>query len=49
MRRRIGAAIMDRHPHEQVVHVGLGIFDLDIEVAVVIEDASVDQLELDRA
>jgi len=35
-------------PHEHVIHIGLGILDLDIEVSVVIENARIDQLELHR-
>jgi hypothetical protein len=31
---------------EQIVGRGLGVFDHDVEVAVVVEDAGVDQLEL---
>ena len=46
--RRIGSAVVDRDPHEHVVHVGLRVLDVDIEVAVVIENAGVDQLELHR-
>jgi hypothetical protein len=38
----------DRDPHEHVLDLGLGVFDLDVEVAVVVEDAGVDQLELHR-
>src|SRR5215469_1662754 len=44
--RFLGTAVMNRHPYEYVISVGLGILDLDIKVAIVIEEASIDQLEL---
>src|SRR6266699_2070305 len=44
--RRLRPAIMDRDEHEDVLRIRLGVFDEDIEVAVVVEDAGVEQLEL---
>src|SRR5215469_13541442 len=44
--RLLGAAIMNYHPYEYVINVRLGILDLDVKVAIVIEEAGVDQLEL---
>ena len=41
-----GAAVVDRHPHQHVVRPGLGVLDEDVEVAVVVEDAGVEQLVL---
>src|SRR5262249_22050383 len=35
---RFGAAVMDRHPHKDVIHLRLGIFDLDIKVSVIVEN-----------
>ena len=40
------SAVGHANPDEDVVHVRLGILDLHVEVAVLIEDACVDQLEL---
>ena len=45
---RLRAAVMDRHPHQQIVRPRLGVLDLDIEVAVIIEKAGIDQLEFHR-
>ncbi len=45
-RRGLGRAVVDRHLHQNVVDIGLGIFDYDIEIAVVVEHPGVDQLEL---
>src|SRR5215831_809669 len=39
---------MDCHPHEHVINVRLGIFDLDIKVSVVVENTGIDQFELHR-
>ncbi len=36
---------MDRDLHQNVVGIGLGVFDLDIEIAVLGKYAGVDQLE----
>ena len=44
--RRLGPAVVDRDPHQDVVGRGLGVLDEDVEVAVVVEDAGVEQLEL---
>jgi len=33
---------MNRHPHQNIFRPGLGVFDEHVEVAVVIEDARVD-------
>ena len=44
-RRLLGAAIGDGHPQQDVVGVRLGIFDVDIEIAVGVEDAGIDDLE----
>ena len=43
---RIGAAIAHRHLHQDVVGRRFGIFDIDVEIAVGVEDAGVDDLEL---
>ena len=45
-RRARGAAIMRRDPEQNVVGRDFRIFDLDVEIAVVVEDSGVDQLEL---
>ena len=45
-RRLFGTAIVDRHLHQHVFRPGLGVLDEDVEVAVVVEDAGVEQLEL---
>ncbi len=47
-RRRVRAAIMRRHPHQRVVGRRLRVFDFDIEIAVRIEEAGVDEFELAR-
>src|SRR5262252_7044271 len=39
---------MDCYPHEHVVNIRLGIFDVDIKVSVVVENTGIDQLELHR-
>ena len=41
-----GPRLVTRDPDQDVVGVGLGVLDDDVEVAVVVEDAGVDQLEL---
>ncbi len=49
VQRRVGRpAIGDRHLHQDVVHVGFGVGDLDVEIVVVVEHAGVEQLELGR-
>ncbi len=45
-RRRLGAAVVDGDPEEDVLRRRLGVLDEDVEVAVVVEDAGVEQLEL---
>ena len=42
----VGAAVVDRDTAEDVVGAVLGVFDLDVEVPVVVEDARVDQFVL---
>src|SRR6516162_1926852 len=39
---------MDGYPHEHVVNIRLRIFDLDIKVAVAVENTGIDQFELHR-
>ncbi len=43
----LGAAIVDRHPDEDVVRPGLGVFDEHVEVPVIVEDPRVDQFVLE--
>ncbi len=38
------AAIVDSDAHQDVVDTGLGVFDLDIEIAVVFEQPGIDEL-----
>jgi hypothetical protein len=45
-RRFIRTAIGDGQPQQDVVGAGLGIFDIDVEIAVGVEDAGIDDLEL---
>src|SRR5439155_8239008 len=45
-RCRLRPAIVDRDEHEDVLSICLGVFDEDVEVAIVVEDASIEQLEL---
>src|ERR1051326_3509076 len=45
-RRALAAAVVRRHAHDERVLVRLGDLDLDVEVAVVVERAGVDQLVL---
>ena len=42
----VGPAVVGRDLHQQVVRRRLGVLDEDVEVAVVVEDAGVEQLEL---
>jgi hypothetical protein len=44
--RRVGAAVGDRDADEDVVRRGLGVLGRQVEVAAVVEDAGLDQLEL---
>jgi hypothetical protein len=46
VRWTIRSPIVHRHLHQDVDRRGLGVFDLDVEVAVVVEHAGIDQLEL---
>ena len=41
-----GPRLVDGEPHPQVVRRGLGVLHLDVEVAIAVEDAGVEQLEL---
>src|SRR5262249_32319033 len=45
----LGSAIVQRESQQDVLGVGLGILDLDVEVAIVVEDAGINQLELGLA
>src|ERR1700694_5180637 len=45
-RSAVRSAIVRRHPQEQRVFILLGDLDDDVEVAAIVEDAGVDQLEL---
>ncbi len=45
-RRGLGPAVVGGDAHQQVLGPGLGIFDEDVEVAVVVEDAGVQQFVL---
>ncbi len=45
-RRRFRSAIDDRDPHQQIFGIGFRVFDEDVEVAIAVEHAGVDQLEL---
>jgi hypothetical protein len=47
-RRRIRPSIVDRDDHEDIVRSGLGVFDEDIEIAVLVEQTGVDQFEFRR-
>ena len=46
-RRRLRAAVVRGDPHQDVVVRRLGVLDHDVEVAVVVEDAGVEQLVLE--
>ena len=41
-----GATIVDCDPHQRVLRAGLGVFDEDIEVAILVEKPGIDHLEL---
>ena len=43
---RFARPVVDRQLDQDVVNIGLGVFDLDIEIAIIGKDAGVDQLEL---
>ena len=45
-RRGVGAAVVRSDPDRQVLRVGLGVLDEDVEVAIVIEYAGIEQLVL---
>ena len=45
-RRGVGPAVVRRDPDRQVLRVGLGVLDEDIEVAIVLEYAGIEQLVL---
>ena len=45
-RRGIGTAVIYRQLHQDVVDAALGVFDLDVEITLVVEDRGIDQLEL---
>ena len=45
-RRFVGTAIADGQAQQDVVGARLGIFDIDVEIAVGVEDAGIDDLEL---
>ncbi len=45
-RRPVGAAVVHRQLHQDVVDAALGVFDLDIEITPAVEDPGVDQLIL---
>ena len=45
-RRGVGPAVVRGHQHEDVVVAGLGVLDHDVEVAVLVEHAGVEQLVL---
>src|SRR5678816_2335946 len=42
--RVIGAAVADRYAHQNVIWTLFSVFDKDVEVAVVIEDARIEKL-----
>ncbi len=43
-RRRLGPAIVHRDQDQQVLGRGLGIFDEDVEIAILVEDPGIEQL-----
>ena len=45
-RRRLGPAVGRGDADQDVIDAGLGVFDRDVEVAALVEDAGVEQLEL---
>ena len=45
-RSALGSPVVHAHPHQDIVGLGLRIFDLDVEIAVVVEQPGVDELEL---
>ena len=44
-RCRFGSSIGRRHPDQDVFGIGFGVFNGDVEVAILFEDACVDELE----
>ena len=44
--RRVGSVVGDEDANQDVVGVGFGIFDLDVEILIAVEYARVEQLEL---
>src|SRR6185437_11124475 len=44
--RRILSPVMNGYPDEDILHIRLGIFDKNVEIAVLVEDTRVYQLEL---
>ncbi len=48
-RRGRGAAVVRGHAHHHIIHGGLGVFDEDIEIAIALEDAGVEQFVFRRA
>jgi hypothetical protein len=44
--RVIGAAVMDGDLHQDVVRRRFSVFDLDIEIAIAVENTRVEQLVL---
>ena len=45
-RRGLGPAVVRRDPDRQVLRIGFGVLDEDVEVAIVVEDAGIEQLVL---
>ena len=41
--RCVGATVVYRDQHQNVLRPGLGVLDEDVEVTVIVEDARVDQ------
>ena len=46
--RRVQASVMRGNDHDDVVRRGLGVFDKDVEIPVLIEQAGVDQFKFWR-
>ena len=42
--RRLGSAVDDRDADQDILGCGLGVLDEDVEVAVFVEDAGIEQL-----
>jgi hypothetical protein len=45
-RRGVGSGIVNTHPGDDVVDVCLGVVDDDVPIAIVVEDACIEQFEL---